>query len=82
MPPKKQYDQHVVQANMGPKLTEDDDPQATGPKLRLGDYPEVQKDELEVLQSIYLEDFEEVQGKPSAWGVREGRIGKSRAVWY
>jgi RWD domain len=34
------------------------------------DYAEIQQNELAVLQSIYMEDFEEVKVKAAAWNVR------------
>jgi hypothetical protein len=34
------------------------------------DYVEIQQNEIAVLQSIYMEDFEEVKVKPAAWSVR------------
>lgn len=33
------------------------------------DYVEIQQNEVAVLQSIYMEDFEEVKGKAAAWSV-------------
>lgn len=32
-------------------------------------YAEIQKNEVEVLQSIYMEDFEQLETKPAAWNV-------------
>lgn len=34
------------------------------------DYAEIQQNELSVLQSIYMEDLEEVKVKAAAWSVR------------
>jgi hypothetical protein len=39
-------------------------------KMAMTNYAEIQKNELAVLQSIYMEDFEEVQVKAAAWSVR------------
>lgn len=34
------------------------------------DYAEIQQNEVAVLQSIYMEDFDEVKVKAAAWSVR------------
>jgi hypothetical protein len=38
------------------------------------DYVEIQQNEIAVLQSIYMEDFEEVKVKPAAWSVRDHHL--------
>ena len=38
-----------------------------GPKTT--NYVEIQQNEVSVLQSIYMEDYEEIKAKPAAWNV-------------
>jgi hypothetical protein len=51
-------------------------PRTTPAALNHGptDYAEIQQNEVAVLQSIYMEDFDAVKAKAAAWSVRLGNV--------
>lgn len=67
MPPKPRTKNDTPEAGVKPVLEGPVSPGAKQPAVT--NYSEIQDNELEALRSIYMTDFRDVKGKPSAWNV-------------
>ena len=69
MPPKKHHDIKPVPFKTGTQQPTTVAASPTAPTMGLTNYAEAQQEELEVLRSIYMDDFEEIERKQAAWNV-------------
>ena len=77
MPPKARLQNEPNARVAIPPASQGMEP-ATPTATNLTNYAEIQENEIEVLRSIYMEDFMEVESKPAAWNVGKEKTGRRK----